>query len=100
MTFEIKPLVPELWCSDFEASVNFYTATLGFDVAQQRPASGVLIKRPLAATRKVGRLGSMRSSDENLRMSASRNARSIHCGFVASMHRHLTQKRPGKFPGP
>lgn len=36
MTFEINPLVPELWCSDFEASMQFYTTTLGFDVAQQR----------------------------------------------------------------
>ncbi|SUZ33691.1 hypothetical protein ROE7235_03464 [Roseibaca ekhonensis] len=36
MTFEIDPLVPELWCSDFEASMEFYTATLGFEVVQQR----------------------------------------------------------------
>lgn len=36
MTFQINPLVPELWCSDFEVSINFYTAILGFDVAQQR----------------------------------------------------------------
>lgn len=36
MTLEINPLVPELWCSDFEASMKFYTTTLGFDVAQQR----------------------------------------------------------------
>lgn len=36
MTFEIDPLVPELWCSDFEASIEFYTATLGFEVVQQR----------------------------------------------------------------
>lgn len=36
MAFEIHPLVPELWCSDFDASLTFYTTVLGFDVAQQR----------------------------------------------------------------
>lgn len=36
MTFEINPLVPELWCSDFDASMKFYTTSLGFGVAQQR----------------------------------------------------------------
>ena len=36
MTFQINPLVPELWCSDFETSLAFYTETLGFEIAQQR----------------------------------------------------------------
>lgn len=36
MSFSINPLVPELWCSDFQASIDFYTGTLGFEVAQQR----------------------------------------------------------------
>ena len=36
MTFEINSLVPELWCSDFERSLTFYTDALGFSVAQMR----------------------------------------------------------------
>ncbi|MBW4973432.1 VOC family protein [Roseovarius mucosus] len=36
MTFAINPLVPELWCSDFEVSLEFHTNILGFEVAQQR----------------------------------------------------------------
>lgn len=36
MTFEIEPLVPELWCSDFERSMRFYTDSIGFKVAQRR----------------------------------------------------------------
>jgi len=36
MTFEINSLVPELWCSDFETSLKFYTEILGFTVAQRR----------------------------------------------------------------
>ena len=36
MAFEIESLVPELWCSDFERSVDFYTTILGFGVAQRR----------------------------------------------------------------
>jgi catechol 2,3-dioxygenase-like lactoylglutathione lyase family enzyme len=36
MTFEIEPLVPELWCSDFRKSMEFYVDCIGFDVAQQR----------------------------------------------------------------
>ena len=36
MTFEIEPLVPELWCSDFEESIKFYTDCIGFKVAQRR----------------------------------------------------------------
>lgn len=36
MTFSINSLVPELWCSDFEASLKFYTEILGFNVAQRR----------------------------------------------------------------
>ena len=36
MTFEIEPLVPELWCSDFEKSIEFYTGIIGFEVAQRR----------------------------------------------------------------
>lgn len=38
MTFKIQPLVPELWCSDFERSMKFYTDVIGFEVAQQRGA--------------------------------------------------------------
>ena len=34
--FEIKQLVPELWCSDFAASLRFYVDVLGFTVAQRR----------------------------------------------------------------
>ena len=34
--FTISPLVPELWCSDFEKSLSFYTDTLGFHVDQRR----------------------------------------------------------------
>ncbi|WP_425091876.1 VOC family protein [Tropicimonas sp. S265A] len=36
MAFEIHALVPELWCSNFDASMDFYTGVLGFDVVQQR----------------------------------------------------------------
>lgn len=36
MEFAINPLVPELWCSDFEASLDFYTGVLGFAVVQRR----------------------------------------------------------------
>ena len=36
MTFHIKGLVPEFWCSDFEASLRFYTQVLGFAVTQRR----------------------------------------------------------------
>ena len=36
MTFEINSLVPELWCSDFEVSMEFYTGILGFEIAQRR----------------------------------------------------------------
>lgn len=36
MTFEISPMVPELWCSDFEASMAFYTEIIGFTVDQRR----------------------------------------------------------------
>lgn len=36
MTFHIHALVPELWCSDFERSLQFYTETLGFSVTQRR----------------------------------------------------------------
>ena len=34
--FNIHGLVPELWCSDFEASLRFYTDVLGFSVTQRR----------------------------------------------------------------
>lgn len=34
--FQIRGLVPELWCSDFEASLRFYTDVLGFSVTQRR----------------------------------------------------------------
>ncbi|MEX1036441.1 MAG: VOC family protein [Sneathiella sp.] len=36
MTFEINNLVPELWCSDFKKSLDFYVGKLGFEVVQQR----------------------------------------------------------------
>lgn len=36
MTFRINTLVPELWCSDFQKSIEFYVKTIGFKVAQQR----------------------------------------------------------------
>lgn len=36
MSFVINPLVPELWCSDFQKSLNFYVDALGFEVAQRR----------------------------------------------------------------
>eukprot|EP00752_Nemacystus_decipiens_P017166 g15380.t1 len=36
MTFEINRLVPELWCSDFPASLAFYTERLEFEIAQRR----------------------------------------------------------------
>lgn len=38
MTFYINSLVPELWCSNFEESLRFYTDILGFSVAQRRGA--------------------------------------------------------------
>ncbi len=34
--FHINPLVPELWCSNFDESIRFYTEVLGFPVAQRR----------------------------------------------------------------
>ncbi len=34
--FHINPLVPELWCSNFDESIRFYTDVLGFSVAQRR----------------------------------------------------------------
>lgn len=36
MAFKINQLVPELWCSNFEESKEFYIGLLGFKVAQQR----------------------------------------------------------------
>ena len=36
MTFSINSLVPELWCSNFEDSLDFYTKILGFSVAQRK----------------------------------------------------------------
>ena len=36
MNFEINALVPELWCSDFRKSQDFYVDVLGFEVVQQR----------------------------------------------------------------
>ncbi len=36
MVFHINSLVPELWCSDFEESLRFYTDVLGFTVNQRR----------------------------------------------------------------
>ena len=33
--FHINSLVPELWCSDFDESLRFYTNVLGFSVAQR-----------------------------------------------------------------
>ncbi len=36
---QINSLVPELWCSDFEESLRFYTETLGFEVVQRRGQS-------------------------------------------------------------
>jgi catechol 2,3-dioxygenase-like lactoylglutathione lyase family enzyme len=38
-TFTQAPLVPELCCSDFPNSVDFYTRILGFDVLYDRPES-------------------------------------------------------------
>lgn len=35
--FKIAPLVPELTCSDFERSLDFYVNMLGFDIAYDRP---------------------------------------------------------------
>ena len=34
--FQINSLVPELFCSDFHKSLQFYTETLGFGIGQQR----------------------------------------------------------------
>ena len=36
MAFSINSLVPELWCSDFEQSLSFYTQILGFSVVQRK----------------------------------------------------------------
>ncbi len=36
MVFHINSLVPELWCSDFEESLRFYTDVLSFTVIQRR----------------------------------------------------------------
>ena len=36
MVFHINSLVPELWCSNFEESLRFYTDILGFAVVQRR----------------------------------------------------------------
>ena len=35
MDFQIKPMVPEFWCSNFEPSLDFYTNVLGFEVVQR-----------------------------------------------------------------
>jgi catechol 2,3-dioxygenase-like lactoylglutathione lyase family enzyme len=34
--FHINSLVPELWCSNFDENIRFYTGVLGFSVAQRR----------------------------------------------------------------
>lgn len=34
--FHIHGLVPELWCSNFDESLHFYTEVLGFSVTQRR----------------------------------------------------------------
>jgi catechol 2,3-dioxygenase-like lactoylglutathione lyase family enzyme len=36
MAFEINTTVPELWCSDFPVSMDFYLGILGFAIAQRR----------------------------------------------------------------
>ena len=39
MMKQINSLVPELWCSDFDKSLNFYINVLGFAVVQRRDQS-------------------------------------------------------------
>ena len=39
MMMQINSLVPELWCSDFEESLTYYTKVLGFAVVQRRDHS-------------------------------------------------------------
>ncbi|MEM7075981.1 MAG: VOC family protein [Pseudomonadota bacterium] len=39
MTFAIAPLVPELWCRDFNRSLAFYRDVLGFGVGQHKNGS-------------------------------------------------------------
>ena len=39
MMKQIKNLVPEFWCSDFEESLSFYIKVLGFEVVQRRGSS-------------------------------------------------------------
>ncbi|MDD3029896.1 MAG: VOC family protein [Alphaproteobacteria bacterium] len=39
-TIPLNPLIPELLCSDFEASLHFYRTVLGFKVLYRRKAEG------------------------------------------------------------
>ena len=39
MAFQINSLVPELWCSDFDESLRFYTESLGFGIGQHKKGS-------------------------------------------------------------
>lgn len=39
MVFKINSMVPELWCSDFASSLEFYTQILGFGIGQHREGS-------------------------------------------------------------
>ena len=36
---EVGSMVPELWCSDFQASLRFYTETLDFGISQHKDGS-------------------------------------------------------------
>lgn len=37
---DFAPLIPELSCTDLQASLDFYTALLGFEVLYDRPEDG------------------------------------------------------------
>ena len=39
-------LVPELYVSNYNSSINFYTKILGFKIAYQRKEEGVCISLP------------------------------------------------------
>jgi len=53
----MPPLIPELGCIDFEASLAFYTQVLGFNVSYQRPEEGFAMLERQGAYLMIDQIG-------------------------------------------
>jgi len=58
---DLPSLIPELGCSDFKISLAFYTQTLGFDIAYQRPEEGFAMLKRQGAYVMIDEIGIGRS---------------------------------------